>query len=156
MWLYPIRTFQIAPEEFEPSGGVSERSQALIKDAIETTRQEPVAEILLLIGWEHSATIENLAKMLSVLPIPIYLLPDTNVARYLDHRAITELHLVNAAAQPYTEYTYTATSTSTTLEFDAMQQPAQWDLDDVSVAPSTPPSSPTLSSIAESPRERGS
>ena len=84
----PIRTFQIAPEEFEPIG-VSERSQALIKDAIETTRQEPVAEILLLIGWEHSATIENIAKMLSVLPIPIYLLPDTNVARYLDHRAIT-------------------------------------------------------------------
>ena len=27
--------------------------------------------------------------MLSVLPIPIYLLPDANVARYLDHRAIT-------------------------------------------------------------------
>jgi Undecaprenyl-phosphate glucose phosphotransferase len=84
----PIRSFQIAPEEFELIG-VSERSQALIKDAIETTRQEPVAEILLLIGWEHSATIESIAKLLSVLPVPIYLLPDTNVARYLDHRAIT-------------------------------------------------------------------
>ena len=84
----PIRTFQIAPEEFELIG-VSERSKALIKDAIETARQGPVAEILLLIGWEHRATIENIAKMLSVLPVPIYLLPDTNVARYLDHRAIT-------------------------------------------------------------------
>jgi Undecaprenyl-phosphate glucose phosphotransferase len=84
----PVRTFQIAPEEFEPIG-LSERSQALIKDAIEITRQERVAEILLLIGWEHRATIENISKMLSVLPIPIYLLPDTNVARYLDHRAIT-------------------------------------------------------------------
>jgi undecaprenyl-phosphate galactose phosphotransferase/putative colanic acid biosynthesis UDP-glucose lipid carrier transferase len=83
----PIRTFQIASEELELAG-ISDRTQALIKDAIETTRQEPVAEILLLIGWEHSATIENIAKMLSVLPIPIYLLPDTNVARYLDHRAI--------------------------------------------------------------------
>jgi Undecaprenyl-phosphate glucose phosphotransferase len=84
----PIRTFQIAPEEFEPIG-VSERSRALIKDAIEAARQEPVTEILLLIGWEHCATIENIAKMLNVLPIPIYLLPDTNVARYLDYRAIT-------------------------------------------------------------------
>ena len=36
---------------------------------------------------------------------------------------VTELHLVNAAAQPYTHYTYTftATSTSTPLEFDFMQ-----------------------------------
>jgi undecaprenyl-phosphate galactose phosphotransferase/putative colanic acid biosynthesis UDP-glucose lipid carrier transferase len=83
-----IRTFQIAPEEFEPIE-TSERSRALIKDAIETARQEPVAEILLLVGWEHSATIQNIAKMLNVLPIPIYLLPDTNVARYLNHRATT-------------------------------------------------------------------
>jgi Undecaprenyl-phosphate glucose phosphotransferase len=83
----PLRTFQIAPDEFEPA--ISEGSHALIKDAIETTRQASVAEILLLIGWEHSKTIENITKMLSVLPIPIYLLPDTNVARYLDHRAIT-------------------------------------------------------------------
>ena len=80
----PIRTFQVAPERSEP-----ERLQALIKEAIETARKEPVAEILLLIGWEHNATIDNVAKMLSVLPIPIYLLPDANVARYLDHRTIT-------------------------------------------------------------------
>ena len=59
---------------------------------------------------------------------------------------ITELHLVNAAAQPYTHYTYTftATSTSTPIEFDFMQQPSEWHLDDVSVAPagSSPPPPP--------------
>ena len=48
----PIRTFEIAPEEFEAID-VSERSQAVIKDAIETARQAPVAEILLLIGWQR-------------------------------------------------------------------------------------------------------
>ena len=39
---------------------------------------------------------------------------------------VTELHLVNDAAQPYTHYTYTytATSTSTPLEFDFMQEPS--------------------------------
>jgi Right handed beta helix region/Protein of unknown function (DUF642) len=56
---------------------------------------------------------------------------------------VTELHLVNDAAQPYTHYTYafTATSTSTPIEFDFMQQPSEWHLDDVSVAPagSSPP-----------------
>ena len=52
---------------------------------------------------------------------------------------VTELHLVNAAAQPYTHYSYTftATSTSTLLEFDFRQDPSNWLLDDVSVIQAT-------------------
>jgi hypothetical protein len=52
---------------------------------------------------------------------------------------VTELHLVNAAAQPYTHYnfTFTATSTSTPLEFDFRQDPSEWRLDDVSVVQAT-------------------
>ena len=52
---------------------------------------------------------------------------------------VTELHLVNAAAQPYTHYdfTFTATSTSTPLEFDFRQDPSHWSLDDVSVVQAT-------------------
>jgi hypothetical protein len=52
---------------------------------------------------------------------------------------VTELHLVNAAAQPYTHYdfTFTATSTSTPLEFDFRQDPLEWHLDDVSVVQTT-------------------
>ena len=52
---------------------------------------------------------------------------------------VTELHLVNAAAQPYTHYSYTftATSTSTPLEFDFRQDPSNWLLDDVSVVQAT-------------------
>ena len=52
---------------------------------------------------------------------------------------VTELHLVNAAAQPYTHYSYTftATSTSTPLEFDFRQDPSNWLLDDVSVIQAT-------------------
>jgi hypothetical protein len=55
---------------------------------VEAARAESVAEILLLISWEHSRLIDSITKMLSVLPIPIYLLPDENVAHYLGHRAI--------------------------------------------------------------------
>ena len=52
---------------------------------------------------------------------------------------VTELHLVNAAAQPYTHYdfTFTATSTSTPLEFGFRQDPSHWSLDDVSVVQAT-------------------
>ena len=64
---------------------------------------------------------------------------------------VTELHLVNAAAQPYTHYdfTFTATSTSTPLEFDFRQDPSEWQLDDVSVVQATgsPPPPPPTSGI---------
>jgi Bacterial Ig-like domain/Protein of unknown function (DUF642) len=73
---------------------------------------------------------------------------------------VTELHLVNAAAQPYTHYdfTFTATSTSTPLEFDFRQDPSEWHLDDVSVVqaigsappdlPPTPPAAPVIASFS--------
>ena len=67
---------------------ISPRLRATIDRAIEAARAESVAEILLLISWEHSWLIESITKMLGVLPIPIYLLPDENVARYLGRRAI--------------------------------------------------------------------
>jgi hypothetical protein len=69
-------------------GKTSPRLRATIERAIEAALAESVAEILLLIGWEHSWAIESITKMLSVLPLPIYLLPDENVARYVGRRAI--------------------------------------------------------------------
>jgi Undecaprenyl-phosphate glucose phosphotransferase len=78
----PIHTFKIEPED------TALRLRATIDRAIEAARAESVAEILLLIGWEQSGTIEQITKMLSVLPLRIYLVPDENVVRYLDHRAI--------------------------------------------------------------------
>jgi Undecaprenyl-phosphate glucose phosphotransferase len=82
----PVRTFEIANEEFGPST-ISRRLRATIEGAIELARKESVAEILLLISWEQSWTIESIAKMLNVLPIPVYLLPDDNIARFIGGRA---------------------------------------------------------------------
>ena len=81
----PIRTFEIGHEEFSPSK-ISRKLSAAVDGAIEAARAESAAEILLLIGWEHSWTIESIARMLSVLPIPIFLLPDGNVSHYLRRR----------------------------------------------------------------------
>ena len=83
----PTQTLEIGQEEFVTTE-ISPRLRATIDGAIEVARAESVAEILLLISWEHSRLIESITKMLGVLPIPIYLLPDENVARYLGHRAI--------------------------------------------------------------------
>jgi undecaprenyl-phosphate galactose phosphotransferase/putative colanic acid biosynthesis UDP-glucose lipid carrier transferase len=83
----PIQTLEIGREECVTSE-ISPRLRATIDVAIEAARAESVAEILLLISWEHSRLIDSITKTLSVLPIPIYLLPDENVAHYLGHRAI--------------------------------------------------------------------
>jgi Undecaprenyl-phosphate glucose phosphotransferase len=83
----PIQTLEIAQEELVTTE-ISPRLRATIDRAIEAARAESASEILLLISWEHSWLIESITKMLGVLPIPIYLLPDENVARYLGRRAI--------------------------------------------------------------------
>jgi undecaprenyl-phosphate galactose phosphotransferase/putative colanic acid biosynthesis UDP-glucose lipid carrier transferase len=84
----PIRTFEIEQEECVKGNKPSLQLRATAEKAIEAARAESVAEILLLIGWEQSWTIERITKMLSVLPLPVYLVPDENVIRFLGRRAI--------------------------------------------------------------------
>src|SRR6516164_3555998 len=84
----PIRTFEIEQEECVKANKPSLLLRATIEKAIEAARAESVAEVLLLIGWEQSRTIERITKMLSVLPLPVYLVPDDNVLRFLGRRAI--------------------------------------------------------------------
>jgi len=84
----PIRTFEIEQEECVKANKPSLRLRATIEKAIEAARAESVAEVLLLIGWEQSSTIERITKMLSVLPLPVYLVPDENVVRFFGQRAI--------------------------------------------------------------------
>ncbi len=83
----PVQTFEIGKEDFA-RGVLSVRLQKIIEEAIESARSNSVAEILLLMGWDHSWAIDSITGMLSVLPVPVYLLPDENVSRYLDHRAV--------------------------------------------------------------------
>ena len=84
----PVQTFEIGKEDFA-RGVMSARLQKTINEAIKSARSNSVAEVLLLMGWDHSWAIDSIAGMLSVLPIPVYLLPDENVSRYLDHRAVS-------------------------------------------------------------------
>ena len=84
----PVQSFAIRPEELATTEILPSLS-ATIDEAIEAARAGSVTEILLLVGWEHSRVIESITKMLGILPIPIYLLPDENVARYLGRRSIS-------------------------------------------------------------------
>jgi Undecaprenyl-phosphate glucose phosphotransferase len=81
----PVRTFEITEGEFK-TVGMPMTLQKTLNTAIEIVRDEAVEEIILIIGWEHSRCIEGILNVLSVLPVPVHLLPDDNVARYLNRR----------------------------------------------------------------------
>ncbi|MFY9839638.1 MAG: exopolysaccharide biosynthesis polyprenyl glycosylphosphotransferase, partial [Xanthobacteraceae bacterium] len=50
---------------------------------IRAARQEAVENILLFISWEYEHRIDAILDTLSVLPIPVYLVPDDKAVRYL-------------------------------------------------------------------------
>jgi Undecaprenyl-phosphate glucose phosphotransferase len=82
-----VRTFEIAEGETSATG-VPHTLKKTLNAAIETARGDSVEEVILLIGWEHSRCIEGILNVLNVLPVPIHLLPDENVARYLNRRMV--------------------------------------------------------------------
>jgi hypothetical protein len=73
----PVQSFEIRPEELATTE-ILPSLRGTIDGAIVAARAGSVTEILLLVGWEHSRIIESITKMLGILPIPIYLLPDEN------------------------------------------------------------------------------
>jgi len=77
----PVRTVAISKSD----SAASWMPQALrntLNSAIETARSDAIEAVLLAIGWEHSRCIENILNVLSVLPVPVQLLPDENVSKY--------------------------------------------------------------------------
>ena len=83
----PIRIFELGDEDVLASH-ISQSLLAVAEGVIEAARSETALEILLLLDWGHSCAIESITKMLRVLPIPIHLLPDESVSRYLSGRTI--------------------------------------------------------------------
>jgi Undecaprenyl-phosphate glucose phosphotransferase len=64
--------------EIDPSG------QRAIAEVVQATRNDPrINDIFLLMDWKDADRIDTLVRELSVVPLPVKLLPDTNVARLL-------------------------------------------------------------------------
>jgi Undecaprenyl-phosphate glucose phosphotransferase len=51
--------------------------------AVGAAREHDIDDVLLFVRWHHSACIERLVHALSVLPIPVRLVPDEKVVSYL-------------------------------------------------------------------------
>jgi Undecaprenyl-phosphate glucose phosphotransferase len=57
-----------------------------LEEAIKLAREEAVQDVFLVIPWEYTRCIDRILEGLSVLPVPVYLIPDDTVARYLSRR----------------------------------------------------------------------
>jgi Undecaprenyl-phosphate glucose phosphotransferase len=53
------------------------------KELIAYTRENGIDDVFLLIGWSKQHAIDSILDALKVLPLPVHLLPDPNVARFL-------------------------------------------------------------------------
>jgi Undecaprenyl-phosphate glucose phosphotransferase len=83
----PVSTFEIKETEIAAIGMPSTLRETLAA-VIEAARGESIETIFLVIGWDHSRCIEGILNVLSVLPAPVHLLPDENVAHYLGRRTV--------------------------------------------------------------------
>jgi Undecaprenyl-phosphate glucose phosphotransferase len=82
----PIRTFELTQAEFDATG-ITKSLKQKTEEIIATGRDESVDYIFLLLKWDHRQLINSIVGMLRALPIPVYLLPDENVATFLSARS---------------------------------------------------------------------
>lgn len=83
----PVRSFEVKPDDVD-ANGLTAGVKSLLEDLIETCRRERVEQVYLAIPWAHRRLIDGVMAGLRVLSIPIHLLPDDNVAHFLDNRIV--------------------------------------------------------------------
>lgn len=83
----PVRTFEFASKVVS-SAGKSSWLLNSIKEIVAISRQEQIDCVFLLVSWSDRRSIEQLTNLLRVLSVPIYLLPDRNVAHFFQYRFV--------------------------------------------------------------------
>lgn len=83
----PVRTYEFTSKSVA-SVGVSSWLLNSIQEIVEVCRQEEIECVFLLVSWNDRRSIQQLTEHLRVLSIPVYLLPDRNVAHFLGSRIV--------------------------------------------------------------------
>jgi Undecaprenyl-phosphate glucose phosphotransferase len=83
----PVKIFKIKASELE-AGGIPPTLQATLDQVIETSRNGQTVDLYLLVSWSRRRCIEDILAVLRVLPVPVHLLPDEDVTRFLSSRVV--------------------------------------------------------------------
>jgi Undecaprenyl-phosphate glucose phosphotransferase len=81
------RTYEFSPDVFSSANGSSRLFNSM-KEIVEISRTEKIECMFLMASWNNRRAIEQLMESLRVLSIPVYLLPDRNVAHLLGNRIV--------------------------------------------------------------------
>ena len=82
-----VETIEITASEID-AVGVPKSLQQKIDTIISISQHETIEHLFLLINWSRPQFIENLVRLLRVVPIPVHLLPCKNVSRLLTARTV--------------------------------------------------------------------
>ncbi|MGA7800702.1 MAG: undecaprenyl-phosphate glucose phosphotransferase [Gammaproteobacteria bacterium] len=81
----PVRTFGLSATEVDAAGATKSIDKKM-REIITTCQNDSIDYVFLLTKWNRPRLIENIVRMLRVLPTPVHLLPDENVGAFLAAR----------------------------------------------------------------------
>jgi len=81
----PVNVFALSPDDLA-TADFSKTLTETIERTIKTVRNDAIQDIFLMISWARGPWIEGIIDALNVLPIPVHLLADDDIARYLYQR----------------------------------------------------------------------
>ena len=82
-----LQTYKLS--SLSPSAIASMQLSETITAILETSRKEPIDCLFLLVSWSAPEALEQLLERLRPLAIPVYLLPDRNVAHLQRYRFVS-------------------------------------------------------------------
>jgi undecaprenyl-phosphate galactose phosphotransferase/putative colanic acid biosynthesis UDP-glucose lipid carrier transferase len=83
----PVKTIEFTQAELE-AVGIGKSVQTKVNDVISVCQSEAIDHIVILIKWGRRQFIDDLARMLRVVAIPVNLLPDENATQLLKARTV--------------------------------------------------------------------
>ena len=84
-----LKSIEINLDDDSTSRGVTRSLPAAsLNEIIEISRNTDINSIFLEVPWSKRRAIEEIMSQLRVLSMPVYLLPDNNVAHFLNHQVV--------------------------------------------------------------------
>ena len=84
-----LKSIEINLDDDSTSRGVTRSLPAAsLNEIIEISRNTDINSIFLEVPWSKRRAIEEIMSQLRVLSMPVYLLPDSNVAHFLNHQVV--------------------------------------------------------------------
>jgi Undecaprenyl-phosphate glucose phosphotransferase len=81
---YPAKTCELSRAEIA-SSNITASLRSKLEDVIQAGRDEQIEDIYILIDWRHHRVIQWVLHALAALPPSVHLVPDANIAQFLNY-----------------------------------------------------------------------